>query len=1032
MYRCADALLARAAAYPGGMDLPAWPDVTDSTDRHPEQWRDWLEQVWSRDSIAEAIEVASPVLARQVRKMHDEPCRDPREMRRVVLAVARYILRMTGRATPFGLFAGVAPADLGPRLAVRWGEDHHPVLRPGAEWLAAMVTSLEACPELLRRLTVVANNLSFVRDGRLVAPDQQHVGDWDDGAGLAVPVEVSVRHTRAVEAVMRYARSPVVAGDLAGKLAADFPQTPQPVIDGMLAELVRLRLLLTGLRPPMTVTDALGHVVGQLTAVQAAGIPQAADRARQLRAIRDDISRHNRARSPGDRQEHRGRLADQMRRSGGTAGQPFTVDLRVDAGIVLPEEVAREAAAAAAALTRLTPYPRGLPTWEDYHAAFMERYGTGAAITVLEVVNPDTGLGFPAGYRGSARKVPEPPLSGRDKQLLALAQKAAMGGSGEITLDDQIISDLAAGNVGLRQIPPHAEIFVQIHAASPAAVERGEFQLVVTGASRAAGTTTGRFLDLLDPGGRDRATRAYADLPTLRAGALVAQVSCPPVHAQSESVARAPAVLPRIISVAEHPEPGCIAMPLDDLAVSGDADGLWLVLLAEQRPVEPTVLNAVAFRHFSHPIVQFLCEISRSRAPVYMPFSWGAAASLPLLPRIRYGRSVLAPARWNLPAGDLPGKSAPWPEWKQGVEGWRQHFRLPAWVCLGEADNLLRLDLDQDLHLALLRSHLDRRGHAIIHEAPGPRACGWLDGRAHEIAVPLTSATPAVTPPSPPAAWVRATGRDHAHLPGCSEWLFVKLYGHPARQADLLAHVPDLIAAWDSPPRWWYVRYQDPEPHLRLRFPLPHADAYGPAARRAGTWAASLRNLGLVSRMQLDTYYPETGRYGTGPAMTAAEETFAADSATALTQLQMAAQAGTSLDAITVAGLVDLAVSFTGSTDQGMRWLIDQLPREPSQLDRALHDTATRLADPHGDWAALRATAGGETVLRAWHGRRAALAAYREQLALQRDPLSALPSLLHMHHVRMLGIDPDRERTGRRLARAAALRWTATTTRAGQ
>jgi hypothetical protein len=42
------------------------------------------------------------------------------------------------------------------------------------------------------------------------------------------------------------------------------------------------------------------------------------------------------------------------------------------------------------------------------------------------------------------------------------------------------------------------------------------------------------------------------------------------------------------------------------------------------------------------------------------------------------------------------------------------------------------------------------------------------------------------------------------------------------------------------------------------------------------------------------------------------------------------------------------------------------------------------------------------------------------------------PSLLHMHHVRMLGIDPDRERTGRRLARAAALRWTATTTGAGQ
>ena len=61
------------------------------------------------------------------------------------------------------------------------------------------------------------------------------------------------------------------------------------------------------------------------------------------------------------------------------------------------------------------------------------------------------------------------------------------------------------------------------------------------------------------------------------------------------------------------------------------------------------------------------------------------------------------------------------------------------------------------------------------------------------------------------------------------------------------------------------------------------------------------------------------------------------------------------------------------------------------------------------------------------HVRKTGLAGYRERLAAQRDPFSVLPSLLHMHHIRMLGIDPERERIGRRLARAAALRWNATT-----
>src|SRR5262249_49831945 len=112
---------------------------------------------------------------------------------------------------------------------------------------------------------------------------------------------------------------------LAGKLAADFPRTSTVVIERMLVDLVRVGLLLTGLRPPMTVTDALGHVVAQLDAVDADTIPQIADRVRELRAIRDDMACHNRARSPGDRRYRRVRLAEQMGRVIGPTEKPIMV-----------------------------------------------------------------------------------------------------------------------------------------------------------------------------------------------------------------------------------------------------------------------------------------------------------------------------------------------------------------------------------------------------------------------------------------------------------------------------------------------------------------------------------------------------------------------------------------------------------------------------------------------------------------------------------------------------------------------------------
>jgi lantibiotic biosynthesis protein len=70
------------------------------------------------------------------------------------------------------------------------------------------------------------------------------------------------------------------------------------------------------------------------------------------------------------------------------------------------------------------------------------------------------------------------------------------------------------------------------------------------------------------------------------------------------------------------------------------------------------MINAVEFRHRTHPLARFLCEITTARAAACVPFAWGAASSLPFLLRIRHGRTVLKPASWNLSASDLPGSRA--------------------------------------------------------------------------------------------------------------------------------------------------------------------------------------------------------------------------------------------------------------------------------------------------------------------------------------------------------------------------------------
>ncbi|MCP2303321.1 thiopeptide-type bacteriocin biosynthesis domain-containing protein [Actinokineospora globicatena] len=987
MFTVVDAAMLRMATQP--VTAGEWPDVAGDVP----QWRGWLARAWADEQFANAVGAASPDLARRVAAVCAGKEVRPRQVRGAVLSLLRYRLRASSRATPFGLFAGVAPVRFGPTTLVHVGDQHHLTERVDAVWLSSLVSELERCDELITRLPVVLNNTAVERDGRLIINLRQHP---NPDAARTDPAEVTVRYTRAIALVVRNARTPILMSDLVDRLSNEFPDVPPTTIASMVATLVEQRVLLTGLRPPMTSVDPVRHVLTALAQVDADQVPATSGIVARL---------HERPAVVAD---------------GGT-------DMRVDAQVVLPETVAREVEHAANVLARLTPHPFGAPRWLDFHARFLERYGIGAAVPLLELADPDLGLGYPAGYRDSLLDVPAPATNDRDVALLRLAQTAAMNRRVEVILDESAITELEAPNFGQAQLFAHAELAVRLHAPSPAALGRGDFSLVVTGAFRAAGTTAGRFLDMLDESDRDRMVRAYTDLPSVNADGQRVQVSCPPLYTETENVSRHPQVLPNLIPIGEYRPAFEREFAPEDLVVIGDAHRFTLWSRSTARPLEPEVFSAVEFTNFSHPLLRLVCELTTGRAATWGPFSWGIATQLPFLPRLTYRRTVLAPARWTLNAADLPAKSAPWAEWNAAIDAWRESAMAPAMIYLGGNDQRLRLNLDEAAHLYLLRAQLDRHGHATMQEAPRDDAFGWIGEHAHEIIVPLASTKPRAWPALPPRATpLHATTAHDGHLPGAGEWLYCKLYGHPDRHSAVLAsYLTELLPTLDETVQWWFLPYRDPDNHLRLRIRLTDPAQFGPVAAELGAWAMRLRQRGLIATMQMDTYLPETGRFGHGPTMAAAEDVFAADSVVALAQRTHLTSPGAVDDrALVTASLVDLATGFTGDQAAAATWLIEHITTgSASAHDRRVYDQALHLSDPRAEQAAIRNLPGGEQIATAWTARRTAVANYRAALtqAGGPPPNAVLGSLLHLHSVRTLGISPDAERTSHRLARAAAL-----------
>jgi thiopeptide-type bacteriocin biosynthesis protein len=161
----------------------------------------------------------------------------------------------------------------------------------------------------------------------------------------------------------------------------------------------------------------------------------------------------------------------------------------------------------------------------------------------------------------------------------------------------------------------------------------------------------------------------------------------------------------------------------------------------------------------------------------------------------------------------------------------------------------------------------------------------------------------------------------------------------------------------------------------------------------------------LVHGLALDTYRPEVGRYGSGPAMDAAEAVFVADSGVVTAGLRHVPASTMHPTVVAVASMVSIASDFLGF-DRAMEWLTARPAPSPTVVDQAVAAEAVRRAQhdtlPGALWPA--------EVTEAWQRRAAALAAYRGRLPDDDDIDRIVDSLLHMHHNRAIGIEPPVER----------------------
>ncbi|GAA3576203.1 lantibiotic dehydratase [Kribbella ginsengisoli] len=814
----------------------------------------------------------------------EKPATDVKSARRLNSSLLRYLIRMSARPTPFGTFAGVAVAEWGDHTDLFMdAEAARPRTRPDMGWLLGLVADLEKRPEVRAGLRWYANPAACIRADRLFLTERAVIDDASEAARA-----INLRATPAVRTALSTAHKPVPYAELLCALTAG--GAPPEKVEPFLAQLWEQTVLLTELRPPLTVPEPARYVADLLRAV-----PAAAEEAAALTDLLDELAEWDRL-DPEQAVAGYAKLVARARTiyEGPAEKGPFQTDLALaPVGKKVNQEIADEAARMAELLLRLSPHPRGTGALKKYRNDFQERYGQDREVPLLELLDPELGLGSPD-HEGDDHH--DHDHGGRERLLTELALDAIKDGRLVVELSQELLDKLSSDDFEPERSPSSLDVVVLVAATSAEALDTGDFQLVVGPnlASGSAGRVLGRFADLIgEPALAGLRTAAAADSER-NPGKLFAEISYTSRYARSNNVAIRPLVREREVAFGLTPSaPEEQQLRVDELVVAVQHDRL--VIRHQGREVVPSaghMLNAMG----APDVVRFLDEVSRDGRAMTGSFDWGPVARFPFLPRLQVGRLVLAPAVWRLDPGVLATESAE--VFAAAFKTWQARWNVSRRVYFGSSDNRLLLDLDDPNHVAQLfeQAHKGKETIRLLEALPGPDQA-WVAGSngtyLSELVVPVVLREAVqehhVVRRSPV---VVDSKRSYLRPPG-SDWLYAKLYVLPTYEDDLAAGPVREFSARALADRtadsWFFMRYADPEPHLRVRWHGDPAVLASELAPKLLAWGAELVEGGYLQRFALDTYDQEVERYGGPAGMELAERLFEADSIAAAELLELRA-----------------------------------------------------------------------------------------------------------------------------------------------
>lgn len=836
--------------------------------------------------IQEAILVGSASLSASEQRLRSGSLPD-KEHSRVLAAARRYTSRMSTRPTPFGLFAAVSMGAFADKTSIVLCRPtrNYKKSEPPMTWQMTQIQRAERVPQVLTALRFTSNPLA-VRAGSRVylpftdlycGPDAFHPG--------------SVRHSPLLLEILSLTREGASYSHLLDELQHVWPNIDEPRLQSALLDLLERGLLVSDLHLGPTATYAdLSNLLRSF--------PLTEDIRECLSTVDRLIAAYD-ASPVGQGNVPFHDLTQALNTPSKSKDRPKRTEIvGVTMGSrpqysVLNRNIVARASRAAEILLRVNPTTKELPHLVTYREAILERYGQGAEVPILELLDGLLGLGAPATYLHPAPsrkwRVTPTRYPKRDNELIRLATTALRDGCVEVQLSSSQLAELETDRDWRDAIPHSLDLYFSIAAANAQDIDCGNYDLIVgpSAGNNGGGSSLARFHRLLAPKVSEFMTAIANHDQSLDPRFVHVDLAIIAQSSSQGAVSARPALRDAELALGVNHSPGT-AVGIDPRDLRVRVHGGRLLIRNSRSGEFLRFFTNTRFNVLHAPnIIRFLWEVSLEGQTRIVPFDWGEAKAFPFLPRVRVGNIVLSPSRWNVVKGAV-GES---------LVSWLCQWNAPKELLLTEGDNRLPIDLGNDHDVAYVERELERRSEIVLEESFISVERSWIedeDGKlyASEFVTPLVlnSAYSTVSKPGIARTMPPIQGSSQCHLLPGGDCVFMKMYSNNVLHNELLSfYLAPLFAKireldMDLVP--FFVRYADDDGHIRVRILGSAEILRHKVLPLVFETAHSAVQSQLAFRIAFDTYDREVDRYGGISTISIAEQVFAADSEFALTALR--------------------------------------------------------------------------------------------------------------------------------------------------